>query len=98
MCWEWQPDGIAAGDFDTVQAAAEGLGVSARRTYERYDEHAQGQVLLACIAPLQEQMLSDGAESIAAGRSWSGRCGGVKVYLSPASPKSTQPERPAPAA
>lgn len=86
MRWEWEPDGIAAGDFDSVQAAADGLGKSARRTYEHYDQHVQRHAMIACITPLQEQMLTEGAESIAVGESWSGKCGGVTVTLSPRCP------------
>ncbi|MGW4569200.1 hypothetical protein ACWEN3_45065 [Streptomyces sp. NPDC004561] len=83
MAWEWQPDGLAAGDFDTVQAAADALGSSARRTFAQYDQLAQRHVMLSCIGPLQERMLTEGAESIAAGKPWSGRCAGVRVTLSP---------------
>ena len=89
MAWHWNPDGIAAGDFDTIQDAVDGLGASARRTYHRYDQLAQRHTMLACIAPLQERMLTEGAESIAAGESWSGHCGGVQVTLSPRCPGGT---------
>lgn len=86
MAWDWKPDGMAGGDFDTIEDAAIGLRESACRIYHRYDQHAQRHVMLACIAPLQERMLSEGAQSIAAGRSWSGKCGGVHVTLSPRRP------------
>lgn len=86
MCWHWDPDGVATADFDTIEAAADALAGSARRTYHRYDQHPQRDTMLACITPLTERMLSEGAARITAGESWSGRCGGVQVTLSPRCP------------
>ena len=82
MAWEWEPDGMAAGDFDSVEAAAVSLADSARRMYNRY-EYAQRDAMLSCVIPLQNRMRSDGAAAVAAGQSWSSRCGGVRVSLSP---------------
>ncbi|MGW4565763.1 hypothetical protein ACWEN3_26205 [Streptomyces sp. NPDC004561] len=83
MNWSWTHDGVASGCFDSVDEAAEGLAASARRMVHRYGRSYESEVMQDCVGALQHQMRTDAKVALAEGRTWSGKCGGVHVHLSP---------------